>query len=444
MRKSMWKVGGATLFALALSAGMTGCGGNDTGTTTPPPAAGGNEPAATATADDNTAAPAEPEDPEAAPVVPTDADLVIWADTLKAASLQAPAAAWGQANGLNVAVQAVPGSLRDLAITADQAGNGPDILIGANDWLGTLVQNGSIVPVVIPDTSDFPPSVLAAAQQAGQTFAVPYALETLVLFANTELVPDHTAPATFEELIEAGKASGAQNALCVPVGTQGDAYHMEPIFTSAGGYVFGRNADGTWNPQDVGVDTPGGLQAAERLAQLGQDGVLSTAITGDNAIPLFADGNCAYLISGPWAIQSLQAANTPYVISTIPGFADGQPASPFMGVNQFMVMSNGANQAIAQQFVSDVARDTTIAHGMFQSNQLPPAQISLLNQISTQYPDMAKIAEAAQNATAMPDIPEMNAIWGPLGQAQASVIDGADPHSTFQAAGNAIRAAIGN
>jgi arabinogalactan oligomer/maltooligosaccharide transport system substrate-binding protein len=367
---------------------------------------------------------------------------VIWADTLKAASLQAPAAAWGAANGVTVAVQAVPGTLRDLVITADQAGNGPDIVIGAHDWLGTLVQNGSIVPVTIGNQADFPPSVLDAARDGGQIFGVPYSVETLVLFANTNLVPDHTAPATIEEMIEAGEASGAERVLCLPLGTVGDAYHLEPIFTAGGGYIFGRNADGSWNPQDVGVDGPGGLAAADRIAQLGADGILSTAVTGDNAIPLFADGRCAYLISGPWAIASLTEANTPYTMATIPGFAGGGEAAPFMGVNLFYQMAHGANPAFAQSFLQDLSSNPEITEGMFRTNQLPPAQISLLNQIAQQYPDMAKIAEAAQNATAMPAIPEMNAIWGPLGQAQASVVDGADPHATFTAAATAIRNAI--
>jgi arabinogalactan oligomer/maltooligosaccharide transport system substrate-binding protein len=417
---------------------MSGCGG-DSGT----PAA--TEPAVTEPAETVTEEPAETTEPAVEGEAPdrADADLVIWADNDRYAALQAPVAEWAAANGVTVAVQAVPNDqLQALAITADQQGNGPDVLVGAQDWIGNLVQNGSIVPVTIPNTADYPASVLAATQMDGQTFGVPYAVETLVLFANTDLVPDATAPATIEDMIAAGEASGAERTLCLPLGTGGDAYHMEPIFTAGGGYIFGQNADGSWNPDDIGVDSPGGLAAAEKIGELGQEGILSTSITGDNAIPLFADGNCAYLISGPWAISSLEAAGTPYTISTIPGFEGGPAAAPFMGVQMFFVMAHAHNPAFAQQFVQDVAATTDITYGMFQTDQRPPAQISLANEVAAQYPDMAKIAEAAANATPMPAIPEMSAIWGPLGQAHASVVDGADPTTTFQDAATAIRNAI--
>ncbi len=51
----------------------------------------------------------------------------------------------------------------------------------------------------------------------------------------------------------------------MPVGENGDAYHMEPLFTSAGGYLFGKDADGNYNPDDLGLDSPGGLAAAAKI-----------------------------------------------------------------------------------------------------------------------------------------------------------------------------------
>src|SRR5699024_2012745 len=105
-----------------------------------------------------------------------DADLVIWADQLKADSLDAAARAWGEANGLTVAVQAVAGDLQGSFITANQAGNGPDVVVGAHDWIGNLVQNSAIAPVQLPgDAADkLAPIALNATTYDGQTYGVPY------------------------------------------------------------------------------------------------------------------------------------------------------------------------------------------------------------------------------------------------------------------------------
>ena len=42
----------------------------------------------------------------------------------------------------------------------------------------------------------------------------------------------------------------------------------------------------------------------------------------------------------------------------------------------------------------------------------------------------------------MPSIPEMAAVWDPLGKAEAAVIGGADPASSIEAAGKSIETAI--
>ncbi|MCT1431239.1 hypothetical protein M3G50_10815 [Brachybacterium muris] len=61
------------------------------------------------------------------------ADLVIWADELKAKSLQEPAKTWADAQGITVEVQTVANDLQTNYVTANQAGNGPDIVLGAHD-----------------------------------------------------------------------------------------------------------------------------------------------------------------------------------------------------------------------------------------------------------------------------------------------------------------------
>lgn len=367
------------------------------------------------------------------------ADLVIWTDEVKAGALKEPAEKWGKDNGMSVAVQVIANDPQANFITANQAGNGPDMILAAHDWIGNLVQNSAISPVQLPATASekIAPIGLKSAQYEGQTYGVPYAVETLVLFANNKLT-DVPEPKTIEELVEAGKASGAENILSMPVGEEGDAYNMQPMYTSAGGYLFGTNAEGEADPTDIGVGKEGSIAAGEKIKELGEQKVLKKTITVDNAISIFTGGKAAYLISGPWALADIKKAKMDVTMSAVPGFEGMEPAKPFAGVNLFYVAANGKNAINAQTFIQSVAEDTTLIKAMFEKNPLPPVNLDLQKELAAENPDMIKVAKFAEEATPMPAIPAMAAVWQPLGLAQANIVGGADPKSTMESAGKQI------
>src|SRR5215211_1146041 len=69
--------------------------------------------------------------------------LTIWADDKYSRAIKESAARWGQENDVQVNVQAISKDLQTVFVTAAQAGKGPD-LMGTHDWIGNLVQNGTI------------------------------------------------------------------------------------------------------------------------------------------------------------------------------------------------------------------------------------------------------------------------------------------------------------
>src|SRR5690349_1433333 len=73
--------------------------------------------------------------------------LVIWGDDKRAAALKPFADRFGQENGVTVEVQAISKDQQTTFVTASQQGIGPDVMVGAHDWIGNLVQNGAIDPV---------------------------------------------------------------------------------------------------------------------------------------------------------------------------------------------------------------------------------------------------------------------------------------------------------
>ena len=77
-----------------------------------------------------------------------DADLVIWADDTRVPVLTPIANAFAAKNGIKIAVQELKfDQIRDQLKVAGPAGKGPDIIIGAHDWLGDLATNGLVEPL---------------------------------------------------------------------------------------------------------------------------------------------------------------------------------------------------------------------------------------------------------------------------------------------------------
>ncbi|RKN23741.1 maltose ABC transporter substrate-binding protein [Micromonospora musae] len=387
--------------------------------------------------------PATDESPKAA-----GGKLVIWADDKRTAALKPFAETFGRENGVTVEVQAVSKDLQTNFVTASQQGSGPDVVVGAHDWIGNMVQNGAIDPVQLTadQKSAFNQTAIKAVTFNGQLYGVPYAMENLALIRNTALAPE--APKTVEELVATGKRLKAEKKaseiLCLQSGQNGDAYHIYPLYTSAGGYLFGTTANGDYDPKDLGVGKPESIEAFKKIGALGEkgEGALKRSITPENSIATFTGKKCAFLVSGPWAVADVKKAGISYDITPVPGFAGGKEAQPFVGVQAFYVASKGKNKALAQEFVANHVTKPDLAVALYQAEPRPPALTAALDQVKGSDPDLAKFTEAGRNGQVLPAIPAMAAIWDPFGKAEAAVIGGADPARTITSAGQTIAGQI--
>ncbi|MCW2738466.1 maltose ABC transporter substrate-binding protein [Nocardioides sp.] len=358
--------------------------------------------------------------------------------------------AFGEENGVDVTVEVLPGAeLQANFVTAAQAGDPPDVVMGAHDWIGNLVQNGTIDPIQIPEatSSTLQPLSLEAVTFDGQTYGMPYTMNNIVLFRNTDLAPD--APATVEDMVAAGQKSvqsgDATAPLAWPVSDTGNPYFINPLYTSGGGYMFGQGDDGSFDPSDLGVGTPGSVEAYKKIGELGEkgSGVLKRSVNTDNAIALFTDGKTPFLVEGPWQLTTIDDSDINYEVSAVPGFEGMDPASPFITVDAAYVASGGKNKTLAQEFVTNYWSRADVGAQLFEATKNVPANKDTLAQIEGDNPAVAAVSAAgAENGQIMPSIPEMAAVWDPLGKAEAAVIGGADPQATIDSAAKAIQAAM--
>lgn len=374
-----------------------------------------------------------------------DADLVIWADDTRATQIQTFADEFAEENDVTVAIQELGfGDIRSRLVTAAPAGEGPDIIVGAHDWLGELVSAGVVAPLDVSSVEDgFIPAAIQAFNYEGQIYGLPMAIENIALVRNVDLVPE--SPATFEELVNTALELEAEGSVSVPLALQengnGDPYHNYPIVTAFGGYVFGRNADGSYNPNDLGIDSEGGLAAARYFSELSEMGVVNIDILYDVMIESFSNGEAPFAITGPWALPSFDEAGVNYVVEPIPSVQGGD-SQPFIGVQGFMISAFAENPLIAQTFVLDFMATEEAQIALFEATGRPPAHQAAFDAVAADNPNVQGFGEAGQDGYPMPAIPEMGSVWQAWTDAYELIFTGSDPEQAFQDAADQIRTLI--
>jgi arabinogalactan oligomer/maltooligosaccharide transport system substrate-binding protein len=424
---------------------LAACSPSDTGATTTEAAETTTAAPTTTTAPETTTTVAGEATTTTEPVVRADADLVIWADDTRTPVIQEFADRFAEENGITVAVQELGfDDIRDRLITAAPAGEGPDIIIGAHDWLGQLVSAGVVAPLDVSSVeANFSEAAIRAFNYEGTVYGLPYAIENIALVRNVDLVPE--SPATFEDLVSVSLDLLEAGDITLPLALQeqgnGDPYHNYPIVTSFGGYVFGLNADGSYNPDDIGIDSPGGLAAAEYFADLSDEGVISIDTLYDVMIESFSNGDSPFAITGPWALPSFDDAGVNYVVEPIPP-AGGEEPRPFIGVQGFMVSAFAENPLIASTFILDFMATQEAQEALFTAGGRPPAQLAAFDAVAADNPNIKGFGEAGKDGYPMPAIPEMGSVWQAWTDAYALIFTGSDPDQAFTDAADQIRTLI--
>ena len=384
-----------------------------------------------------TEAPAE----EAAPAVegPT---LTIWADEVSAPVLDELSADFAAENGINVVVvQKGFDDLRNDYKVAAPTGEGPDILLGAHDWLGEYNASGLLAEVSLGDKADLfaPNAVDAFTYTDGKLYGMPVSSENVAFYYNTELVPE--PPATWDEVKElSAQLQEAGNKYGFLIQAK-DPYHFYPVQTAFGGYVFGQDESGAWNPEDVGLNSEGTLAAFEWLDGMYKDGLLDPGANIDSGLLLSAyqNGDAAMIISGPWALGGFREAGIPYAVAPIP--AADQPGAPFLGVRGFMINAFSENQLLAQTFLQQIVATEETLKAIYDRDPRPSAFLPLGELMDD--PDLVAFMEAGAAGTPMPNIPEMNAVWQAWGDAMELVSNQTQtPQEALDNAQTQVEAAI--
>lgn len=340
----------------------------------------------------------------------TPGELLIWADDTRAPIMEELGAQFEAEFGVPVKVTELGfGDIRSQLAVAGPAGEGPDIIIGAHDWLGELIVNGLIEPIDLgPLADDFERVTIEAFTWGDQLYAVPAGFESIGLIYNKELVP--APPKTWDELLEiAFELTDRENGYYGFLMQMPDPYHTFPLFSATGGYVFGVHEDGTPNPLDIGLNNAGSVRGLEVFDHLIESGLVPVGTDYNTMTGLFNQGRVGMIISGPWALGDAAAAGVDFGFTRIPAIDGGQPA-PFVGVQGFMVSSFSENKILAEVFLKEFVIDVETSLAMFARDPRPPAYKPALDQLEDNLV-VRGVRESGGAGVPMPSIPEMGSVW---------------------------------
>jgi maltose/maltodextrin transport system substrate-binding protein len=349
-------------------------------------------------------------------------ELLVWINGDKGYNgLQKVGDAFEKTTGVRVVVQH-PEAATDKFQAAAAAGKGPDIFCWAHDRAGEWAKSGLIVPIrpgkqVRDEIED---TAWNAFRYQGKLWGYPIAVEAIGLIYNKALVP--VPPKSFDEVM----------ALDVELKKQGKsailwdfnkAFFTWPMIAGPGGFVFGRDAKGDFDPSKVGVNTPGAIRGGETLRTLIQNGHMPKGARYAEMESGFNRGRIAMMISGAWAWDNAQRSKIDFGVAPIPSI-DGKPGKPFVGVIGCMIAAPSKFKDIAKEFLEQhMLRpeylkmiDDDVAIGA-------PANKAFYAQLSNN-PLIRATMENAKLGEAIPNIPETGRFWAAMDAALEAITNG--------------------
>lgn len=325
-----------------------------------------------------------------------------------------------QATGIPVAVEHPEGAT-DKFFHAAKSGKGPDVMIWAHDRLGEWADAGLLLPID-PDpafTSRVFPKAWEAFTHRGRLWGYPLAMESTGLIYNKALISAEEIPARLADcaqLLPRLRAVGAWPIMW----DYNNTYFTFGILASAGGYVFGKRADGTYDVSDVGVNHPAAVAAMQTVADLIRAKVLPSSLSYSIAEAQMNQGKLAMFISGPFAWENLKKSGIDFGVATIPGL-DGNPGRPFVGVVGAVFNRSSPNLDLAQEFLENYLVTPGGLDAM--DRHVPLGVPALIASYEAKSAD-PRIAGSMKNIEAgilMPNIPQMGAFWSAMESALSTI-----------------------
>jgi len=284
------------------------------------------------------------------PASAADKELVVWADETRGPNLTKTLAAKSDwVSGYKITVKAFS-SFDALKEAVDKSTDltGPDIILGANDWVPTGAKNGKLAPITLPASvkSRFTANQLFDLSYKGNLYGVPLDINNVGMVYNENLVKN--APKTLGEMVSYYKANkdkkGLAAGLCIAGG--GTSWGAHSVLSALGGSAY-RMKNGAVdttkdpiNPAELAKNIKTYLLDADGKS----NGFFPATDTGckDN----YLAGKVPFAIIGNWEWQDYMAQGFQMNLMPVPGVKAGTYGTMFASVSGAMLTSFAAKRGV--------------------------------------------------------------------------------------------------
>jgi len=311
--------------------------------------------------------------------------LTVWADEGRSANLvKAIGTVAQQSTGDYVAgykINVVGYSNFDAlktAIDSATAANGPDIVLGANDWVPSLAKNGSLAQFTLSSSAakNFSANQLGDLSYNGKLYGVPLDINNVAMLTNDDLT---TVPTSFPAMVAYYKANkdsaGLTRGLCVAGG--GMSWGAAGVLSALGGAPYAMSAGK--------AKITGAPFTVKTFAQNVKDQLLNVDGTPNgfftdsdsNCKQDFIDGKVPYAIIGNWEWKDYVAEGFDMkLLSCVPGIKVNSCGAGFGSVSGALLTSFAAQAGddnAAKSFLNDFFGGAQGAMQYEKYEQRPPA-----------------------------------------------------------------------
>lgn len=314
---------------------------------------------------------------------------------------------------------------QDSVRSAISTGEGPDMLIWANDWAGELADAGSIAPVTSLITDELHANASDTAwglfTYNDDVWGIPYSAKTLAFFYNRALVPD--APETWADVLAISEELALDGV--TGLAFQNGFFHSAGFLYSLGGSLMDADGNANFAPDTEGAAAMDAfLQLHQDMYNLAQDPASGVVVDGASPNPGFQQGDVAMVYDGVWNLaQFEQDLGDDLGVAIMPALDNGNVPALFAQGEGFMLSAAAAaDEAKTAAFSSWAACVTSVEGQTIAAEE--GGLLPVNSAVEVDDPNLAVFGEQFALGTPFPNRAELSQFWGPMGEAITAVSSG--------------------
>ncbi|MDM5357598.1 extracellular solute-binding protein [Peribacillus sp. RS7] len=344
--------------------------------------------------------------------------LIIWEEKGKAEALKPVLEAFEKEYGikveheeLEIATEMYERLRRDGPI-----GNGkaPDVVTFSHEKVGKIVKEGLIQEVKVSDEvlNAFIESSIRGEMYQDKVFGLPKSVNTSVFIYNKKLMAK--PPETMNDLYKMAKELRQGNVYGY-YAKWNDFHDGYGVMAGMGGYTF-KDKNGNLDPSDIGLNNKGAVKGAAYIQKWYKADLISK---GDKAAieKLFSQGDLASFMSDGNSFSERKDTG----FAPLPELPNGQPMKTFMEIKGWHVTAFTKHPDWSTKLVEYLTNDDNAMQRYEITGEIPPNNSIKHNAAIKENERAQALSIQIQYAEPVPNIPEMNKVWGPMNSAMDDI-----------------------